>query len=110
MSCNTRTYRPRLERLEGRDAPAVAAAVIDWPAGAGEAIAVQTASDHSKASDAGSAIGNNQIAIGEIDEVPLRVSLTAVIVIALGVGWDRHIRERRPALRDKLSQMLSSAS
>ena len=105
MSRSSFNYGLRLERLEGRDAPAVVAPHFDPPAGFGEAIAVHAASDHSNASDTVAAIDVNQIAVGEIDEIPLRVSLTAVIVIALGVGWDRHIRERRPELRCRFTQM-----
>lgn len=109
MSRKNQNYRLRLEQLEGRDAPAVLAPAIDWPLAATEAVAAHVAHDSIKASDAKPAIGGVQSGSNEIDEVPLRVSLTAVIVIALGVGWDRHIRERRPALRGKFHQMLSAS-
>jgi hypothetical protein len=109
MSRNNFNCRLRLEQLEGRDTPAMVGPTFDWPTAAGEAVAFHAASDHSKASDAIPATGDNQIAVGEIDQVPLRVSLTAVIVIALGVGWDRHVRERRPALRGRFTQMLSAS-
>jgi hypothetical protein len=102
MLRNNFNFRLRLERLEGRDAPAVVAPTPDSLAAASGPIAVHAGSDHSNVSDAGASIG-------EVDEVPLRVSLTAVIVIALGVSWDRHVKERRPVLRGKFTQMLSAS-
>jgi hypothetical protein len=106
MSRRNPNFRLQLERLEGRDAPAVVAPAIVWPVGAGEAVHVAPNHDSQEVNHG---TGSPQAAAGDIDQVPLRISLTAVIVIALGVGWDRHIRERRPALRGKFTQMLSAS-
>ncbi len=90
----------RVEQLEGRVTPASLEPAPVLNAGPAE---VRVAPDLIKGEEAAPA--NSAGNVAQIDELPLRVSLTAVIVIALGVGWDRRTREGRTEFRNRTSRL-----
>jgi hypothetical protein len=92
MSRHPLNVRLNVETLETRATPAALYGEF------GIATQTRVLSDI-KGVDADQAIvgaGGSEMTTARIDQTPLRVSLVAVGVIALCVGWDRQIREGRP--------------